>query len=39
MTTSLGKSSSFGLLYVSGMNAYQYVCPPFPFVFRVGCGI
>ena len=37
MTTCLGKSCSFGLLYVSILNVYQFVCvSPFPFGFKGG---
>ena len=34
MTTCLGKSCTFGLLCVSFVNVYLFVCPYFPFVFE-----
>ena len=38
MTTCLGKSCSFGLLYVSFVNVHQIcVCPSFPF--GIECGM
>ena len=40
MTTYLGKSCSFGLLYVSFVNVYEFVCAHLYFlVLRVGYGI
>ena len=36
MTTSLGKSYSFGLLCVSFVNVYQFVGVSFPFGFEGG---
>ena len=39
MTICLGNSCSFGLLCVSFMNVYQFVCVSFPFGLMVGCGI
>ena len=34
MSTYLGKNYSFGLLYVSFVNVYQYVYVAFPFGFE-----
>ena len=40
MTACLGKSSSFGLLCVSIVNVYKFVCVLLSlFVMRVECGI
>ena len=40
MATCLGKSCSFGLLCVSFLNVYEFVCVPLSrLVLRVGCGI
>ena len=40
MTTCLGKSYSFGLLCVSFVNVYQFVCELLSLVvLRVECGI
>ena len=36
MTTSLRKSCSFGLLCLSFMNVYQFLCASFPFGFKGG---